>query len=95
MSNVHVKGNKAEGANGGAIYVDAIGGPSRNIINITNSTFTKNKATASGNAIATASGKNVRINIINSLFLKTKTGTKQRWISVTTAAALMCSIALL
>src|SRR5699024_3138633 len=102
MSNVRVKSNKAEGANGGAvflayradnkaeatfdkvffedneaenggaIYVDAIGEPSRNTINITNSTFTNNKATASGNAIATASGKNVRLNIINSLFFENK-----------------------
>src|SRR5690625_1839161 len=106
MSNVHVKDNKAEGANGGAvflayradnkaeatfdkvfferneaanggaIYVDAIGDPSRNTINITNSTFTENEATVSGNAITTASGKNVRINIINSLFFENENGNK-------------------
>lgn len=59
-------------ANGGAIYVDAIGDTSRNTIAITNSTFTNNQANSNskGNVITLVSGNNVRINIVNSLFFQ-------------------------
>lgn len=97
MTNVHVKKNKAENVNGGAvylayrgdnkadasfdrvffeentaasggaIYLDAFGNLSRNIINITNSTFSGNEA-SDGAAISSDGGENVKFNIVNSLF---------------------------